>query len=90
MQIEEKDVVDRLQAYLDHHISLSQLVNWAERAMMDGAFVGENREKVRDIVARLGVADVFAFGLSWEDFEQALTALRYGTEVRIFCVSGLN
>jgi len=90
MRIEDKDVVHKLKAYLNHRISLPDLVDWAEQAMMDGDFIGENWETVRDIVARLGVADVRAFGLAWEDFEQALMELGYGAEVQIFQVAGLN
>jgi hypothetical protein len=34
-------------------------------------------------VARIGVADVRAFGLTWEDCEQSLMDLGYRTEVQI-------
>lgn len=90
MRIESEDVVNKLKAYFSHRISLPELVDWAEQAMMDGDFAGENWETARDIVARLGVADVRAFGLAWEDCEQVLMELGYGTEVRVFQVSGLN
>ena len=51
--------------------------------MMDGDFVGKDWKTVRDIVARLGVADVRAFGLTWDDCEKSLMELGYRTEVRI-------
>ena len=90
MRIEGIDVVNKLKAYFDHRISLPELVDWAERAMMDGDFAGEDWKTVQDVVARIGVADVRAFGLSWEDCEQALRELGYGTEVRIFQASAMN
>ena len=83
MRIENRDVVSKLTDYLNHRVSLSELVDWAEQAMMDGDFVGKDWKTVRDIVARIGVADVRAFGLTWEDCEQSLMELGYRTEVQI-------
>ena len=83
MRIENRNVVGKLMDYLNHRVSLPELVDWAEQAMMDGDFVGKDWKTVRDIVARLGVADVRAFGLTWDDCEQSLMELGYRTEVRI-------
>jgi cobyrinic acid a,c-diamide synthase len=88
MKIDGKEVADKLTDYFDHHISLAELVDWAEQAMMDGEFAGKDWKKVRDIVARIGVADVRAFGLTWEDCERALMELGYRTEVRVSRASG--
>ena len=90
MRIEGRDVVNKLKDYFNHRVSLPELVDWAEEAMMDGDFVGKDWEIVRDIVARIGVADVRAFGLTWEDCEESLTDLGYRTEVRISQASALN
>ncbi|MDQ1238699.1 MAG: hypothetical protein QG577_884, partial [Thermodesulfobacteriota bacterium] len=62
--------------------------DWAEQAMLDGDFVGNDWEKVQDIVARIGVADVRAFGLTWEDCERSLLELGYRTAVRVSRASG--
>ena len=83
MRIENHNVVSKLTDYLNHRVSLPELVDWAEQAMMDGDFVGKDWKTVRDIVARLGVADVRAFGLTWDDCEKSLMELGYQTEVRI-------
>ena len=45
--------------------------------MMDSDFDPSDFEMVRDIVARIGLADVRAFGLTWEDCEAFLTRLGY-------------
>jgi len=90
VRIANQDVVRRLTDYLNHRVSLSELVDWAEQAMMDEDFVGEDWETVRDIVARIGLADVRAFGLTWEDCEQALLELGYRTEVLISQASAKN
>ena len=90
MRIEGKDVMNKLRDYFNHRVSLPELVDWSEQAMMDGDFIGKDWKTVRDIVARIGVADVRAFGLTWEDCEQSLMELGYRTEVQISQASGQN
>ena len=76
-------VADKLAAYLQHELSLANLVAWAESAMMDGEFESEHFTAIRDVVTRLGVADVRAFGLTWDDCEQLLRRLGYAAHVQI-------
>ena len=40
-------------------------------------------DALRTVVARLGVSDVRAFGLTWEDCEQMLGQLGYSARVEI-------
>jgi cobyrinic acid a,c-diamide synthase len=75
--ITRETVADQLSAYLRHKLSLANLVDWAESAMMDGEFDPVYSTTIRDVVARIGVADVRAFGLTWEDCEQLLTPVGY-------------
>jgi len=77
MQITGQTVAQKLTAYLYHQITLAELVNWAETAMMDGDFEDRGFELIREIVSRLGLADVRAFGISWEDCENYLSQLGY-------------
>ena len=51
--------------------------------MLDGDFEESRSEDLRDIVSRLGVADVRAFGLTWEDCEAYLGRLGYTTRVEV-------
>ena len=76
-------VADKLAAYLRHDVPLADLVAWAEGAMMDGEFERQHFADIRDVVARLGVADVRAFGLTWDDCEQLLKKLGYAAHVQI-------
>ena len=76
MRITRKTVGAKLAAYLHHRITVGQLVDWAEKAMMEGEPVGPDSAGVRDAVARLGLADVREFGLSGEDCESELRDLR--------------
>ena len=43
----------------------------------------ERMERIREVVARLGVADVRAFGLTWEDCEQFLKSLGCSVHVEV-------
>ncbi len=76
-------VVDQLSAHLRHELSLDRLVARAETAIMDGEFDPAYLPTIRDVVARIGVATVRAFGLTWEDCEQLLTQLGYSAQVSI-------
>jgi hypothetical protein len=51
--------------------------------MMEGKFEQAHFDDIRDVVARLGVADVRTFGLTWEDCEQLLSRLGYAARVNI-------
>lgn len=75
--ITRHEVAQKLDDYLHHRLDLDQIVSWAEAAMMDSDFDPSDFEMVRDIVARIGLADVRAFGLTWEDCEAFLTRLGY-------------
>ena len=81
--ITKDTVAGKIAGYLRHEISLAELVTWAEDAMMDGEFAEDETSKIADVVARLGVADVRAFGLAWEDCEQLLRQLGYAARVDI-------
>ena len=81
--ITRQAVADKLAAYLRHEISRGDLVAWAESAMMDGEFEEEHFADIRDVVARLGLADVRTFGLTWEDCEEFLNRLGYAARVNI-------
>lgn len=84
MTITKQTVADKIAAYLHHEISLAELVDWAERAMMEGEFEESSASVLSGVIGRLGVADVRAFGLAWEDFEQMLRQLGYSSRVEIF------
>jgi len=83
MVITRQTVAEQLSAYLHHELSLGNLVSWAETALMEDEFETKYFQEIRDVVARLGVADVRAFGLTWEDCEQLLKQLGYSTHIHI-------
>ena len=83
MKITRQKVAEMLIDYLHHRITLTELVNWAESAMMEADFQEQDLEILRDIVSRVGLADVRAFGVTWEDCENFLTRLGYRVSVKV-------
>ncbi len=86
MIITRHTVADTIAAYLHHQITSMQLVDWAEVALMDGEFSAEDITTLSLVIGRLGVADVRAFGLAWEDCEDLLKQLGYTPRVEVVAV----
>lgn len=81
MKVTRKTVADKLIAYLHGSLSQSDLVNWAENAMMETNFEERDADMLADLVGRLGLSDVAEFGLRWEDCENFLGKLGYRARV---------
>lgn len=67
--------------WIQRKITLEELVSWAEGAFMEGDMQDEEAEVVRDILAQLGLADVNAFGLHWEDCDSMMRKLGYTLKI---------
>jgi cobyrinic acid a,c-diamide synthase len=83
MTITKQTVADRIAAYLHHEMTLAQLVDWAENAMMDGELSERDAKTISSVIARLGVADVRAFGLAWDDCEELLHKPGFSPRVEV-------
>jgi len=83
MIVTKQAVAERIAAYLHHRITLAQLVDWAENALMEGEFEEKDAEAIAAVVSRLGVADVRTFGLAWEDCEELLRQLGFSARIDI-------
>jgi cobyrinic acid a,c-diamide synthase len=83
MTITKQTVADQIAAYLHHEITLAQLVDWSERALMDGELAEHDAATLSLVIARFGVADVRAFGLAWEDCEELLRKLGFAPHVEV-------
>jgi len=83
MKITRQKVAQKLIDYLHHRITLAELVSWAELAMMEADFDSRDFETLRDIVSRLGLADVRAFGITWEDCEGFVSRLGYRVSITV-------
>ena len=83
MKITRQGVAQKLIDYLYHRITLAELVDWAESAMMEADFEEQDFEILREIVGRVGLADVRAFGMTWEDCKDFLSRLGYCVSVTV-------
>ncbi len=83
MTITKQMVADKIAAYLHHEITLAQLVDWSEQAIMNGELAERDASTLSTVIARLGVADVRAFGLTWEDCEDLLRQLGFAPRVEV-------
>jgi hypothetical protein len=81
MKVTRKILADKILGYLHHDFSLEQFVNWAEIQVMEGDFEEKDFELINEIVSRIGLADVRAFGMQWEDCEEFLNRLGYKVKV---------
>jgi hypothetical protein len=79
-----RDVLaSQIRDYLQHRLSQSALVDWAERAMMDEEFDARDADMLRDIIARLGISDSREFSVTWEELDRYLSQLGYRAKVDV-------
>lgn len=81
--ITTQKVAEKLTAYLHHEVDLAGLVDWAENAMLEGEFEPAHHDEIRDVVSRLGLADVKSFALTWDDIERFLAQIGYAARVEV-------
>jgi hypothetical protein len=81
--ITKQTVAEKIASYLRHELTLDQLLDWAEQVVMDGEFPERDAAVLAKVVARLGVADVRAFGLTWDDCETLLRELGYAAKIEL-------
>lgn len=82
MQVITKQIlVQKILDYLNRKMTLQELVDWAEDSMMEEEISEEHFDVIRDIIVALGLADVQAFGLSWDDCYEYLLKLGYRVSV---------
>jgi len=67
--IARETVAKKLRNYLQGDLALNELVDWAENSIAEEEFEDSG---LVEIVARLGLADVRAFGLAKEDCNRIL------------------
>lgn len=73
----------KLAAYLRHELPLGDLVTWAEEAIQEGDLEAKNSKHLAEVIGRIGVSDVRAFGLAWEDCEQIFMQLGFSARIEI-------
>jgi hypothetical protein len=86
MTITKQVAAEKIAAYLHHEITLAQLVDWAENALMDADFDPNDASALAKAIGRVGLSDVRPFGLAWEDCENILRELGYEARVDVVSV----
>lgn len=76
-----KAISEKVLEYLKHHITLQGIVDWAEEVLMSVKFEDDDLHTSRNILARIGSADVKAFGLAWENCREIMHQLGFNLEV---------
>ncbi len=85
--ITKKIIAEKLLAYLQHHLLSSELVDWAEKQLLEASYEDDHLHTIRNILAQLGLADVKAFGLEYQDCEAIMQKLGYTLEVKALSVA---
>ena len=83
MIVTRKMLVSMLIKYINREIDLTSLISWAEDMISEADFENGNIELLRDILARIGLADVLEFGLNWDDCHDYLHRLGYDVRVEV-------
>ncbi len=70
-------VAEKLHSYLNHEITLAQLVDWCENVVNEGEIDDKDTDVVMAAATLIGLADVDNFGLLWQDCDSILKTLGY-------------
>lgn len=83
MLVTRKMLANMLIKYINRDIDLTSLISWAVEMTKEADFEDKDFELLRDILARIGLADVREFGLSWDDCYDCLHKLGYDVNVEV-------
>lgn len=79
--ITRQTVRNQILAYLNHEITLAEIVDWAENAIFEGDLEERDSELLMQTLARLGAADIEQTSLVWDDYYEMLSQLGYKPQV---------
>jgi len=83
MLVTRKMLVEMLLKYINRTIDLPKLIDWAEEMLREADIEEGSFELIREILARIGLADVREFGLTWDDCYEYLQRLGYNVKVEL-------
>ena len=85
--VSKKIIAAQLLGYMQHKLSLLELIDWAEKAILNGGFENGHEETIRTVLGRLAAADSTAFGMLWENCNELMRALGYVVKVEAALVA---
>lgn len=83
MKITRKILVEKIKNYLNHQLSLDELVDWAENGLMDADLPVADAPKISAALAKIGMMDVKEFGLTWEECDKILSEMGYSARIEL-------
>ena len=83
MVLTKKTLATMLIKYINREMDLTSLIEWAEDMIREADFESGSFELIREILARIGLADVREFGLTWDDCYDYLHKLGYNVKVEL-------
>ena len=87
MVVTKKVLVDKIIQYINRQINLAALVAWSEDMIQEAEFDDKDLPLIREILSRIGLADVKEFGLTWDDCYDYLHKLGFDVKVELLEVS---
>ncbi len=87
IKVTKGDIAKKISSYLNRSITLEQMVDWAENMICEADYEEKNFELIKEVLSRLGLADVKEFGLSWDDCYSYLSRLGYQVKISIYSYS---
>lgn len=77
-------ILERLDAYLNHRLTLAELVDWAETTLIEPSIPeSEDVEVLMDVLMYLGAADTRGFPLTWDVLSDFVARLGGSVQVVI-------
>lgn len=87
IKVTKRDIAKKISSYLNRSITLEQMVDWAENMICEADYEEKDFGLIKEVLSRLGLADVKEFGLSWDDCYNYLSRLGYQVKVSIYSYS---
>lgn len=77
-------ILERLDAYLNHRLTLAELVDWAETTLIEPSIPeSEDVDALMDVLMYLGAADTRGFPLTWDVLSDFVARLGGSVQVVI-------
>ena len=84
MMLTRHVILTQIDRYLNRQITLAQLVDWAENALMEPTIpTNEDADTIMDVMSYLGAADTRGFPLTWDRLEEFIARLGGRVLVRV-------
>ncbi|MEX2368982.1 MAG: hypothetical protein WD552_01140 [Candidatus Paceibacterota bacterium] len=83
MKINRQILVEKIKNYLNHQLSLDELIDWAENGLMEADLPAKDAPKISAALAQIGLMNVREFGLTWEECDKILHEMGYTAHIEL-------